>query len=311
MNYKDAFEILEMDISILDKNEYNLEYLTKQYRKLALKNHPDKNGNTPKSNEKFQLINEAYHYLKKREIEENVNVNGEDNLNNEEHSSLYVDILKCFMKTIFEGKYNDIISKIVSEVIVAGKKLSIKLFDDLDKNTIFNIYTFLSNNRSILHLSEDVLDIIRNILVKKYDDVQIYKLNPSINDLINNNLYKLFVNNQLFLVPLWQNESYFDSSGCEIIVICEPELPKGITIDDESNVYINLILNNSLIGNMIINELPIDFSIGDKIFSIPIFELNMKREQFYRIKNKGLSKEKDDIYDISERADIIAKIIIE
>jgi hypothetical protein len=158
-------------------------------------------------------------------------------------------------------------------------------------------------------LSEDVLDIIRNILVKKYDDVQIYKLNPSINDLINNNLYKLFVNNQLFLVPLWQNESYFDSSGCEIIVICEPELPKGVTIDDESNVYINLILNNSLIGNMIINELPIDFSIGDKIFSIPISELNMKREQFYRIKNKGLSKEKDDIYDISERADVIVKII--
>ena len=309
MNYKDAFEILEMDISILDKNEYNLEYLTKQYRKLALKNHPDKNGNTPESNEKFKLINEAYHYLKKREIEENIN--HPDNLNNEEQSSLYADILKCFMKTIFEGKYNDIITKIVSEIIVAGKKLSIKLFDDLDKNTIFNIYTFLSNNRSILHLSEDVLDIIRNILVKKYDDVQIYKLNPSINDLINNNFYKLFINNELFLVPLWQNESYFDCSGSEIIVMCDPELPKGITIDDDFNIYIDLFLSQSLIANMIMNEISVDFMIGDKQFSIPIFELNMKREQFYRIKNKGLSKEKDDIYDINERADIIVKIIIE
>jgi hypothetical protein len=58
---------------------------------------------------------------------------------------------------------------------MAGKKISVKLFDDLDKNTIFNIYSFLSNNRSILHLSEEVLDIVRDILVKKYDDVQIYK----------------------------------------------------------------------------------------------------------------------------------------
>ena len=39
------------------------------------------------------------------------------------------------------------------------------------------------------------------------------------NDLINNNVYKLHVNNELFLVPLWNNESYYDSSGCEIIVI--------------------------------------------------------------------------------------------
>ena len=34
---------------------------------MALQNHPDKNGNTPESNEKFRQINEAYNYLK-REI---------------------------------------------------------------------------------------------------------------------------------------------------------------------------------------------------------------------------------------------------
>ena len=312
MNYKDAFEILDMDISILNKNEYNLEYLTKQYRKMALKYHPDKNGNTPESNQKFQMINEAYNYLKKNEIQFDNEDSNTDEQNSEDFtSSLYVDILKEFLKTIFVGNYNDIISKIVSNIIMAGKKISVKLFDDLDKNTIFNIYSFLSNNRSILHLSEEVLDIVRDILVKKYDDVQIYKLNPSINDLINNNFYKLFINNQLFLVPLWHNECYFDSSGCEIIVICEPELPKGITIDDNCNIYIDLFLSHDLIGNMIMNEKPVDFNIGDILFSIPIFELKMKREQLYRIKNKGLSKEKDDIYDVSEKADIIVKIIIE
>ena len=67
MNYKDAFDILEIDFTQTKYEDLSLEYLKKQYRKLALKNHPDKNGNTNESKEKFQQINEAYHYLK-REI---------------------------------------------------------------------------------------------------------------------------------------------------------------------------------------------------------------------------------------------------
>jgi hypothetical protein len=36
----------------------------------------------------------------------------------------------------------------------------------------------------------------------------------------------------------------------------------------------------------------------------------MKREQYYRVKNTGLSKIKNDIYDITELADLIVKISI-
>ena len=64
MNYKDAFEILEIDLPSVGYNGMSLEYLKKQYRKLALKHHPDKNGNTFESNEHFKKINEAYTYLK-------------------------------------------------------------------------------------------------------------------------------------------------------------------------------------------------------------------------------------------------------
>lgn len=309
MNYKEAFEILEIDLSVTSYGDISIEYLKKQYRKLALKHHPDKNGNTFDSNERFKKINEAYNYLKK----ENLHTNDEDNEvnteENEQDSPLYYDILKGFMKTVFEGKYNDLMSKIVNDIMVAGKKISVKLFDDLDKDTALNIYTFLSNNRSILHLKQDILDAIRSVVVKKYDNVDVYKLNPSITDLLNNNLYKLNINNELFLVPLWHNESYFDGSGCEIIVICEPELPECISIDDDNNIIVERkIYDYHEIHNIILNDGFICVDLGDKEFQIPLSNLYMKKEQTYKIKNAGLSKIKKDIYDVSEKSDIIVKI---
>lgn len=309
MNYKDAFDILEIDFTHIKYEDLTLEYLKKKYRKLALKHHPDKNGNTYESNEQFKRINEAYHFLK-REIKHFNYDDVEEDVENEDellHSSLYSDILKGFMKTVFEGKCNEIITKIVNDIITAGKRTSVKLFDDLDKDTAFNIYTFLSNNRSVLHLSQEMLDVIREIVVKKYNNVEVYKLNPSINDLLNNNLYKLNVNNEIYLVPLWHNESYFDSSVCEIIVICEPELPKNISIDDENNICIEIDMP---LTEKFINDTPLTFNIGDKGYTISLCNLYIKREQFYRIKNKGLSKIKKDIYDVSERTDIIVKINI-
>jgi len=303
MNLNNAFETLDIDIN---NKSITKEYLKKQYRKLALKHHPDKNGNTEESNERFKKINEAYNYLNEIYIEDFENQYEPDSF----ESSLYTDILKGFIRTSFEGRYTEFLSKIVSKIINAGKRISVGLFDELDKDTALNIYTFLSSNRSTLHLSEDVLDIIREIVVKKYDNVEVYKLNPSINDIINNNVYKLYVNNELFLVPLWHNESYFDYSGCEIMVICEPELENGISIDDDNNICIETEIDATIISNLILNNDSIPIQIGNKELSIPIAHLYMKKEQIYKIKCQGLSKVKQNIYDVSEKTDVIVKVRI-
>lgn len=304
MNYTskflDAFEILEIDLSKVQYNEITSEYLKKQYRKLALKNHPDKNGNSIESNEKFKQINEAYTYLKRETGSEE-----EEDIPNY-NSSLYVDILKEFMKTMFVGTYNEVLSKIVNDILVTGRTLSVKLFDGLDKDTAMHIYSFLSNHRTTLHLTGEILEIIREIVIKKYDNVQIYKLNPSIHDLLNNNVYKLYVNEELFLVPLWHNESYFDSSGGEIIVFCEPDLPPDITIDDDNNICIETTIH--LEKDLIKDYKPISITIDTRTFEIPISHLYIRREQMYRIKNEGLTKQKKDIYDISEKTDILVTI---
>jgi len=307
MNYENAFEILELDIN---GKSINKETIKKQYRKLALKYHPDKNGNTEESNERFKKISEAYNYLNNIYDADTEGVNL-DTESDSFQSSLYTDILKQFIKSSFEGRYTEVLSKIVSKIINAGKKISTDLFNELDKDTALSIYSFLSNNRITLHLGQEFLDLVREIVVKKYVDVEIYRLNPSINDMINNNIYKLQINNEIFFVPLWHNESYFETgTNGEIMVICEPELPENITIDDDNNICVNYEINADNVANLILNSSSISLQIGNKELSIPIENLYMKKKQIYILKGQGLSMAKSNIYDVSEKTNVIVYITI-
>ena len=118
MNYKKAFEILEIDTINTNYSDITIDLIKKKYHKLALQNHPDKNGNTPESNEKFKQINEAYEYLK-REMK---NTNSETNENEDKSPSVYYDILKLFIKGLLDGKYNDIFINIVQDIVSGYKK---------------------------------------------------------------------------------------------------------------------------------------------------------------------------------------------
>ena len=320
MDYKKAFEILEIDTINTNYNDITIELIKKKYHKMALQNHPDKNGNTPESTEKFKQINEAYNYLKReiKIIQNNCDEN-DDDLENEDQpsSSVYFDILKLFIKGLLDGKYNDIFINIVQDIVSGYKKISLKLFDDLDRENAINVYLFLSKYKSILHLSDASLDEIKSIVIQKYDNVEIYKLNPNINDLLNNNFYKLYVNDKLYLVPLWYNEVYFEkeneieNNNNEIIVLCEPELPEGVKIDDDNNIYIEKTINmQTELPSLILNNDSIIIEIGDQRYHILVSELSMKREQYYKIKNQGITKPNDDICNVSQKSDIIVKIVL-
>lgn len=309
MNYKIAFKILEIDFINTKYQDLTCEYLKKRYRKLALKYHPDKNGNTEESNEHFKKINEAYNYLRREIKNLKPEIDEEEELTHDSQT-IYLNVLKNFIKSVMDGNYIDIIAKIVNDILNKGKQISLKIFEDLDKDTALNVYIFLSRYRSILYFNDDLLENVKQMVIQKYDNVEIYKLNPSINDLLHNNFYKLYVQEQLYLVPLWHKESYYDGSGCEIIAICEPDLPDNINIDDDNNLIVHVeIYARENLADMIINDDKLTFYIGNESFSIPPSELYLKREQYYRFKGKGLVNIKKDLYDLSDKSDIIVKII--
>lgn len=320
MDHKRALEILEIDYQEISLKNINSSFLKRKYRKQALKYHPDKNGNTTESTQKFQEISEAYNFLK-REIRHwnphfyNEESNKETNEEKEDTSSIvYLDILQNFLKSIFRGNFNEHFSDIIKDIVLGFKKtISIQIFDPLDKEMAFTIYQFLSKYRNIFHLSQELLDQIRDLVLQKYENVLIYKLNPGIDDLLNNNIYKLYVDDLLYLVPLWYHESHFEISSepkREIMVLCEPELPEHIQIDEDDVLHISVTFEFSTLYKLLEKENScVEFKIGSKVFEIPLDELKIKKKQLYRLKGQGLSNVSEkNMYDVSEKSDILVNI---
>ena len=299
MDYTTASRILELGNSM-----FNLKDLKKKYHELALKNHPDKNGNTPQSKETFQQLNEAYMFLS-GELEEDNNFNASFAMPS------YVDILQTFLQNILDEKHSQLFCEIIKDIVM--KKLSFTLFEELDKKTATKVYAFLMKYRVILNISPDILERLGEIVsasAKKEHVSRVFHLKPTLSDLFSNNIYKLYVEEKLYLVPLWHSEIYFDGeNNTEILVLCEPELEENITIDEYNNVYTNIEIAFSTITELINSNDPLTFVLCNNTISIPIDKLFMKKEQLYKIKKGGLSKIKgNNIYDVEDKADILVKI---
>jgi hypothetical protein len=297
MDIQKAFEILE-----INSMDISLEKLKKKYHKLALKYHPDKNGNTIESKEKFQKINDAYFYVKS-EIENDANISksyDETSRSTPTNGYAYANILNMFMENIFKENTSTIdktmLNNIIHIVLNGCTQLSLKLFETMDKEKSIEIYSFLSKYKNILYISQDIINTIRDIIKEKYKNDEVYILNPSIDDLLDDNIYKLKIEDATYFVPLWNSEVYFDGSGCDIIVKCVPELPTNITIDDNNILYVDLEvpLNVSLF-----EKEKIEFQLGKKTYHINHAKLKLKRNQTYFIPNEGvLISEIHDFLDI-------------
>ena len=303
MDIQKAFEILE-----INSMDISLEKLKKKYHKLALKYHPDKNGNTLESKEKFQKINDAYFYVK-NEIENDVNMHirnektRSESQNNQDTSlNSYVNILNMFMESIFKenGSTIDrtIFNSIINVISNGCTKLSLKIFENLSKEKSIEIYSFLSKYKNILHINQDIITAIRDIIIEKYKNDEVYILNPSLDDLLDNNVYKLKINDSIYFVPLWNNEVYFDGSGCEIIVKCIPELPNNVTIDDNNVLYVDIEIP---LSSYIFNSDKIEFQLGKKKYDIYLHKLKLKKKQHYFIQNEGVLV--TEIHDYLETGD--------
>ena len=289
---------LAREIIGFDENEpITRDELKRKYRRLALQFHPDKNGNSAESAENFKMIHDAYEYLQMH-ID---TLSDDETPVASEAGDDYMTMLQRFIESIIQSPN---MNEIIKEIVMNGcKKMSTRLFENMSKDTSMELLSFISKHRNILHIDQDTIQGVREIILEKYKNDQIYILNPSLDDLLENNVYKLDIDGKIYLVPLWHSEVYFDGSGCDIIVQCIPDLPANMYIDENNALHVNI---NAPFTISLLDSPVVLFKLGKQSFPL---QVQFKRTQTCYLHNQGISViDEKNMYNIFPKGGVYVKI---
>ena len=142
---------------------------------------------------------------------------------------------------------------------------------------------------------------------EKLSDHSVYILTPNIFNLINSEIYKLNINDELVYIPLWHNEMKFENN----IIKIEPLLDKHISIDNNNNIHYNYYNKYINIIELLNTNSNIIIELENIIIEINICDLKFSKYQVYTEKNKGIPKINTlNVLDNTNKADIYIHIYL-
>jgi hypothetical protein len=160
-------------------------------------------------------------------------------------------------------------------------------------------------NKDVLHIPDILIDEMKRILIAKTSSDECIVLNPSLEDLMRDNLYKLVVNEQTYLIPLWHHELVYDNSGSDLYVKCNPILPDHVKIDEMNNLIVSLKYN---ISELLMLD-SVNVLVGGRELSFRPKELKVISRQQITFVGSGISRIKPkNVYDVTARGDVILDI---
>ena len=307
------------------KYNYTLDELKKNYRLLALKHHPDKNENSEESCEFFKKINSEYLYLLNFDIsheshashmfnEGDTHESGCDDAGSDSYMSIFRTFIQSLLQkmTVISKENTSLtISTLIKIIVEDCQELSIKMFEDLDKESAYNIYEIITTYHKAFHISVEKLALFEKIMRSKMALDNLVVISVSLDDLMgDNNIYVLEHDDKTFYVPLWHTELYYslsktDNTSVDLIVRCIPVTPSHIYIDTNNDIYIDIRMK---IADLLEKQC-IEFEVGGKNFRISAEALYIKNNQTYVLPRVGIPTiNAKNMYDMSDKSCIIVNI---
>lgn len=168
-----------------------------------------------------------------------------------------------------------------------------KIEDKRDKFTIENIFEKGINIIKVL---------VENTFINR-------KIEVNIDNLIDKDIYVMDYENEKLYIPMWHHELVFEINNRKIIIECDRNMNKNITIDDDNNIIVKVFLKIEDLKNR--KDINVIISRNLEL-KIDIEKLYIRKNQLIIFKNKGIPIINDkNIYFEETLSDIYVDITIE
>jgi hypothetical protein len=334
MTKKRAYQVLEIH-QTLNQTPANpsLAKIREQYKICALKYHPDK-CKLYNANERFREILEAYEYLKeysnpepKPNYGEHFDEDDDDGFLDEDddeyettpdYKKMIGIFLSNFIRNIWfedgdKSLQHKLAKLVITKILGLCEKKATEYVRRLDAKTLSKIYEILLKYQDAFHLSASWLETVAGILSEKINGETCVLLNPFLEDLQVDNLYKITENGKTYIVPLWHPELVYDGENTcvDFTVRCCPVLPDHMEIDEHNNVIVKLQYSMKDLWERDTN-VSVDVPFGKTTVSfLPSYLRLTRKPQTIRLVEQGISRiNRTDMFDNTKRADVVLVITI-
>ena len=225
----------------------------------------------------------------------------------------YSDLIKKMVNWMSPGTFDNLfIDTSILSILKNVEGMTFIMLEQMNLKKALKAYELLKKYQHVFGIETSVLEKMEKIIQTKMTNDNIYILNPSLSDILNDRIYKLELDdleNDIYF-PLWHRKKMMEhpDQSNNILIVSEPDLSDNFFISKNNDLFVTININiNELFSNEFVN-----INIGDKDFKIHSKDVCLTKEtQIKKYQNCGILKiNKDNMFDQSKRSDVYIEITL-